>query len=97
MINQYSGRYDRAESDLLRALDIDPNSGDLLRRLGQVRKAARKFNEARMDFNRAAELQPGYFKNYQEICALEIEQANYDTALQQCGRMVAAARGNCSR
>ncbi len=91
MVNQYAGQYDRAEAYLLRALEIDANNGDLRRRLGMVYKAAGRFSEALAEFRRAVDAQPGYFKNYQEICALEIEQANdYDRTIQECRQMVAA-------
>jgi tetratricopeptide (TPR) repeat protein/TolB-like protein len=91
MVDQYAKRSARAESEILRALDIEPNNGDLLRRLGMIFKTAGKFNEALAQFKKAADVQPGYFKNYQEACALQIEQANYDDAVQLCKEMVRIA------
>jgi tetratricopeptide (TPR) repeat protein/TolB-like protein len=88
MIGEYSGRYEKAESDLGRALEIDPRDGDAWHRLGKVYKEDNRFTDAEAALRKAIELQPEYFANYQDLCALYTDQANYDEAIRQCQKVV---------
>jgi serine/threonine-protein kinase len=91
IINQYEGSYDKAESDLRRSLDIEPLNGDLWRRLGKVYHDNNHFTEALAAFQKAIEVQPDYFKNYQDLCSLDSEQANYVEAVRQCWQVAQLA------
>ena len=90
-INEFQGRYEAAESDLRRALEIDPRDRDAWRRLGRVYKQNDRFAESVVAFRRAIEVQPDYFLNYQDLCSVDGEQAIYDEAVQQCGKVVQLA------
>jgi tetratricopeptide (TPR) repeat protein len=91
MINEYEGNYDKAESDLQRALDLEPLNGDVWRRLGRVYQENNQSAEALAAYRKAIEAQPDYFKNYQDLCSLYVEQANYSEAIQQCGKVAQLA------
>src|SRR5439155_599092 len=78
MINKYAGAYEKAEDDYQRALQIEPLNGDVWRRLGDVYQDVSKFPQAVAAYQKAADVQPGYFKNYQALCSLHADQANHD-------------------
>ena len=50
------GDYNRALEDFNRALEIDPNSADVINEIGVVHFRQQKYEEAYADLNRAAEL-----------------------------------------
>jgi serine/threonine protein kinase/tetratricopeptide (TPR) repeat protein len=90
-LKEYQGLYEAAESDLKRALEIDPRDGDAWRRLGMVYKKNNRFGESVVSYQRAIETQPDYFMNYLDLCAVHLQQANYGEAVQQCRKLVQLA------
>src|SRR5262249_56903162 len=54
-------------------------------------KQAGKMNQAIEALQKAAAMQVDYFRNYQELCALQTEQANYEEAFRYCKEMVRVA------
>jgi eukaryotic-like serine/threonine-protein kinase len=90
-INEYGGFYEAAESDLARALQLDPRDGDSWRRLGQDYQESYRFDEAAVAFEKAIEFQPEEFFNYIDLCALYTEQGDYAAAIPQCRKTVQLA------
>ncbi|MGA2601562.1 MAG: protein kinase [Bryobacteraceae bacterium] len=90
-INEYRGFYEAAESDLQRALQIDPRDGDAWRRLAQVYLETNHFAEAEVAFRKAVQVRPGYFVYHQALCQLYTFQADYPQAIQQCQKTVQLA------
>jgi tetratricopeptide (TPR) repeat protein len=89
LINESGGVYESAEEDYQRALEIEPQNGDVWRRMGDLYQKASRFPQAVAAYQKAAELQPGYFLNYQAMCSLYADQANFEEAIRQCQRVVA--------
>ncbi|HME06244.1 MAG TPA: tetratricopeptide repeat protein, partial [Bryobacteraceae bacterium] len=90
-INEFQGRYVEAESDLKRALEIDPRDGDAWRRLGMVYREDNRFEGSMVSFQKAIEVQPDYFLNYEDLCGVQRYQAKYAEAVQQCRKVVELA------
>ncbi len=90
-INEFQGRYELAESDLKRALEIDPRDGDAWRMLGRVYGKNYRYEESEMSFQKAIEMQPDYYLNYEDLCGDHTYQANYGQAIQQCRKAVQLA------
>jgi tetratricopeptide (TPR) repeat protein len=42
-------------------------------------------------YQKAVELEPGYFKNYQELCSFYGDHGNYEQAIRQCQQAIALA------
>jgi eukaryotic-like serine/threonine-protein kinase len=91
-INEYGGFYEAAESDLARAIQLDPKDGDSWRQLGLVFQESYRFDEAAVAFRKAIEFRPEEFNNYLELCALYAEQGDYRAAVQQCRKTVQLAQ-----
>jgi serine/threonine protein kinase/Tfp pilus assembly protein PilF len=88
MLNEYIGNWDAAESDLRRALQIEPENGDVWRRLALVYQDSNRFPNAVAAYQKSIEVEPGYFKNHQGLCALYGKQAEYEKAIDECRKMV---------
>ena len=91
MVDQYRGLYEAAETDLRRALEIQPQNGDVWRRLGLAYQNNNRFRDAIPAYEKAIQFQPGYFKNYQALCDVLSAQGNYEEAVRQCTEMIALA------
>lgn len=91
MVDQYRGLYETAEAELHRALEIEPQNGDVWRRLGLVYQNNNRFRDAIPTYQRAIQFQPGYFKNYQALCDILSGEGNYEEAIRQCTKMIALA------
>jgi eukaryotic-like serine/threonine-protein kinase len=93
MINDASGRHEQAQSDLQRAVEIEPMNGDLWRQLGIIYKHSNQPNESLAAFQKAIDLQPDYFRNYKELGDFYFDRYDFAEAVRQYKRMVDAAPG----
>jgi serine/threonine protein kinase/tetratricopeptide (TPR) repeat protein len=91
MVDRSSGSYETAEVDLLRALDIEPQNGDVWRNLGQVYQSNNRFGDAIHAYQTAIQVQPDYFKNYQALCNGLHNEGRYQEAVGQCTKMISLA------
>jgi tetratricopeptide (TPR) repeat protein len=93
VLNDAKGRYDEAEADLKRAVEIEPVNGDLWRQLGIVYKHKNQADNALRAFQKALELQPDYFRNYSELAGFYYDRFDFDQAVVQYKKMVETAPG----
>lgn len=61
------GQYERAETEYLRAIELEPGDTEAYSRLGQAYYYSGRMDEALASFRKAVELEPNYFKNYQNL------------------------------
>lgn len=83
MINDASGKYDQAQKDLLRAIDLDPDNGDVWRQLGHVYEDSDRPGDALSAYQRAIAVQKGYFKNSLDLGAYFFRLGDYEEAVRQ--------------
>jgi tetratricopeptide (TPR) repeat protein len=88
LIHEFFGQYQEAQEDLLRAIELEPASGDAWRRLGKVYEDNNQPNKALSAYRKAIDLQPGYFKNYEQLGYFFFRRGEYEDALQQRKRVV---------
>jgi serine/threonine protein kinase/tetratricopeptide (TPR) repeat protein len=88
LIRDYSGQYEQAQADLLRAIELDPNSGDAWRGLGKVYEDSNQPNQALAAYLKAIEVQPDYFKNYSELGYFYFRRGDYEEAVRQRRKVV---------
>jgi eukaryotic-like serine/threonine-protein kinase len=85
---QHSGLYELAVTEYLRAIELDPKSGEPHRRLGRVYQISNRVDEALVAYRRAAELDPQNGRNHQALGNYYFERANYGLAIQHWKKMV---------
>jgi serine/threonine protein kinase len=88
LIHESFGQYEQAQEDLLRAIELEPNSGDAWRRLGKVYEDSTQPNKALNAYRKAIEVQPDYFKNYLQLGTFYFLRGDYDEALRAYQGMV---------
>jgi serine/threonine-protein kinase len=93
MVQRDVGHYPEAEKSLRRALDLDPNSGDVWRQLGRVYEDSGQSDSALQAYKKAIEAQPEYFKNYQVLGAYYFIQGDYEEDARQQETVVRLAPG----
>jgi eukaryotic-like serine/threonine-protein kinase len=91
LINDASGKYDQAQADVQRALELEPLNGDLWRQLGEIYKHSNRPSEALAAFQKAIELQPNYFKNYYSLGTFYYDQFELAEAVSAYQKMVEVA------
>jgi tetratricopeptide (TPR) repeat protein len=92
-INSEVGRYEDAEADLQRALEIEPMNGDLLRQLGKIYKKTNRPKEALAALQKAIQIDPGYFKNYEELGAFYYDRYDLEETVRQYKKALDLAPG----
>jgi tetratricopeptide (TPR) repeat protein len=88
LIHESFGQYEQAQEDLLRAIELESNSGDAWRRLGKVYEDGNQSNKALNAYRKAIEVQPDYFKNYLQLGTFYFLQGDYEDALRAYQGMV---------
>ena len=92
-INNAMGHYQEAETDLKRAIEVDPMNGDFWRQLGQTYVRSNQPTQALTALQRAIQLQPDYFKNYAALGNFYYLRYEFEEAVRQFQRMVQLAPG----
>jgi tetratricopeptide (TPR) repeat protein len=88
LIHESFGQYQEAQEDLLRAIELEPASGDAWRRLGKVYEDNNQPNQALAAYHKAIEVQPDYFRNYLQFGTFYFLRGDYEDALREYQRMV---------
>ena len=88
LIHESFGQYEQAQEDLLRAIELEPNSGDAWRRLGKVYEGSNQPNKALSAYGKAIEVQPDYFENYLRLGTFYFLRGDYGDALREYQGMV---------
>ncbi len=91
ILEQNAGRYELAENEYRRAIELDSNNSDAYRRLGQVLERNNRSDEALAAYRRAVEIEPQYYRNQQALAALYFHQAKYSEAADHFARTVELA------
>ena len=91
ILEQNAGRYELAENEYRRAIELDSNNSDAFRHLGQVLKRNNRSDEALAAYRRAVEIEPQYYRNQQSLAALYFDQAKYSEAADHFAKMVELA------
>jgi Flp pilus assembly protein TadD len=86
-----SGVYRKAESEDVRAIDLDPNNADTHRRLGQVYENTGRFDLARKEFLKAVEVEPQYFVACQDLGWFYFDRGELQAAATEFERCVKLA------
>jgi len=81
LLETNAGRYERAKTFHRRAIELEPESGEGHRRLGEAYEANDEIDKALAEFQRAVELEPSYFKVHRSLGAFYFQRANYARAV----------------
>jgi eukaryotic-like serine/threonine-protein kinase len=91
ILDANAGRYQLAEAEYRRAIELEPGNSDGYRRLAQVLERDNQRDEALQAFSKAIEADPGYYRNYQAIGAFYFGRANYVDAVKAFRKTVELA------
>jgi len=76
-----TGRYEQAESELKRAVEVDPANDTGHRRLARLLEYNNQIDEALAEFKRAVELDPLNYANHQDLGSLLFRRGKFSGAL----------------
>src|SRR5205814_9005037 len=65
LLDADSGRYEQAETEYLRAIELDPRNGDVYRWLGEAYEDNNQLEQALAASRRAVEVDPANYRNHQ--------------------------------
>ena len=91
ILEQNAGHYELAENEYRRAIELEPNTSDAYRQLGQVLERNNRSDEALAAYRRAVEIEPQYYRNQQALAALYLDQAKYSDAADHFAKTVELA------
>jgi len=77
------GLYEQAETEYLRAIELEPKNADAYRRLGQAYHAAGKKEKALEAFTAAVRIEPGDYRIYEALGYYYDQQGDYVNALPE--------------
>ena len=86
-----AGSYEQAETEYLRAIELEPANGDAYRRIGQAYERGNQLDQALAAFKKAIELEPDDFKQYQALGTYYAHRADSSGAAHQFERCVQLA------
>ncbi len=90
LLRNNGGSYEQAQAEYLRAIELDPD-GDAYRRLGAAYQRAGKSDQALTAYQKAAQLDPGYFKAHQALGSYYLEHENRAEAIAELQKCAALA------
>jgi len=76
-----TGRYEQAEAELRRAIEVEPDNDNGHRRLARVFEKNDQLDEALSEYKRAVELGPSNYANYQDLGALYFKRGRFTDSL----------------
>ncbi len=80
-LNATVGRYEDAEAELLRAVELEPAYAENYRRLGLIYQNKNQFDKALLVLRKAVELDPDYYRNQWNLGKLYLDQGRYKQAV----------------
>ncbi len=86
-----AGRYESAEAEYRRAIELEPNNGDAYRRLGMTLEQSNQSGAALTAFRQALEAEPNYYRTYQALGSFYFNRANYGDAVKYLSKAVELA------
>jgi tetratricopeptide (TPR) repeat protein len=99
LLRRNAGLYEQAESEYLRAIELDPDNGDAYRRLANVYKHNHQLDQALAMLKKAVAVAPNDFKVYQDLGTYYLDQGDERDAVRQYQNCVqlAADEPDCHR
>ena len=91
LLNQTSGRYEKAFEDYHRAQQLEPLSSEAFRRLGSLYNSLDMPDKAIEAYRRAIQLEPDYYVPHHELGAVYYYHGRYAEAVDQFRKVVELA------
>jgi serine/threonine protein kinase/Tfp pilus assembly protein PilF len=91
LLRRNAGLYEQAESEYLRAIELDPDNGDAYRRLAYVYKHNHQMDQALAMLKKAVLVAPNDFKVYQDLGAYYSDSGDEKQAVGQYEKCVQLA------
>ncbi len=91
ILDAAAGRYERAEAEYRRAIELEPRNDDAYRRLGQVLEQNNQIDDALAAYRKALEVDPQYYKNYHALGSFYFDRANYAETIKYLSKTVELA------
>jgi tetratricopeptide (TPR) repeat protein len=92
-LDEQDKRFEEAEVELLRAIELEPANGEGYRKLGDVYSNTNRFDQALQAFRKAVELEPDYYKNQLSLGQFYLYQGGYKEAVEHLSEAVKLAPG----
>jgi len=91
LLKQTRGAYDEAANDFNRAIELDPKSGEVRRRLADLYQKTNKPADALKTYLKAIEVEPSYYRPYVDLASFYYGQARYGEADEQYRKVLEIA------
>jgi superkiller protein 3 len=84
-----AGRYQQAEPEYFRAIELNPNDGEAYRRLGQVYEDNNQLDKALAAYRQAVQVEPGNLWTHQSLGTFYLHRARFTEAIEAYLKMAA--------
>jgi tetratricopeptide (TPR) repeat protein len=91
LLKQTRGAYDEATNDFNRAIELDPKSGEVRRRLADLYRNMNRLDDALKTYLKAIEVEPSYYRPYVDLASFYYGQAQYAEADEQYRKVLEIA------
>jgi eukaryotic-like serine/threonine-protein kinase len=91
LLKQTLGSYGKAADDFIRAIELDPKSGEGYRRLADLYRSQDKTGDALATYRKAIQVEPSYYRPYLDLAGFNYLQAQYRGAETQYREVVKIA------
>ena len=82
------GENNQAMSELLKAVQLNPDDAEIQNTLGLAYAQRGDMNNAQRHFQKAVNLEPEYSEARNHLCAIYVEQERYPQAIEECNEAV---------
>lgn len=93
ILKQAAGRFDDAEAEYLRAIELEPDNAENYRVLGIFYEHGNQFNKALAALSKAVDLEPGFYKNQKSFGEFYLQQGKYGEAVHHLSEAVRLVPG----
>jgi len=76
-----TGRYEDAEAELLRAVELEPGNAENYRRLGLIYRDKNQVDKASLALGKAVEIEPDYYRNQWSLGKFYLDSGRYKQAV----------------
>jgi Flp pilus assembly protein TadD len=94
LLHVSAGRFEEAEAELSRAVELEPANAENFRRLAFVYQRNNQDEQALISLRKAVDLQPNYYKNQYNLGDFFLHQARYREAVEHLEETVKLTPGN---
>ncbi len=93
LLKSYSGLYEQAKNEFSRSVELDPNSGDAYRRLGEIYARDEQNEKALEALQKAVAVDSLQYRNFRALGYFYDQRSRYDEAIEQFHRAIKLAPG----